>query len=123
MSLPELPEPELGYIETDKSRQPAFSARQMRAALQAQPAEVERETTARREAQEQLYAARERHTAEVKKLQAEIGRLQALRPVAMTPSEVTEAFDSELRSSYTDFEAGIRTAESHHHITQKEQGK
>ena len=78
MSLPELPEPELGYIETDKSRQPAFSARQMRAALQAQPAEVERETTARREAQEQLYAARERHTAEVKGLQAEIGRLQAL---------------------------------------------
>ena len=36
---PELPEPELGYIETDKSRQPAFSARQMREALQsAQPA-------------------------------------------------------------------------------------
>ena len=83
---------------------------------------VERETAARREAQEQLYAARERHTAEVKKLQAEIGRLQALRPVAMTPSEVTEAFDSELRASYTDFEAGIRTAEIHHGITQKEQG-
>ena len=53
---------------------------------------------------------------------AEVERLQALRPVAMTPSEVTEAFDSELRSSYTDFEAGIRTAEIHHHITQKEQG-
>lgn len=35
---PELPEPELGYIETDKSRQPAFSARQMREALQSQPA-------------------------------------------------------------------------------------
>jgi hypothetical protein len=36
---PELPEPELGYIRTDKSRQPAFSAAQMRAALQsAQPA-------------------------------------------------------------------------------------
>ena len=35
----ELPEPELGYIETDKSRQPAFSARQMREAMQsAQPA-------------------------------------------------------------------------------------
>ncbi len=34
----ELPEPELGYIETDKSRQPAFSARQMREALQSQPA-------------------------------------------------------------------------------------
>lgn len=38
-ATPELPEPELGYIETDKSRQPAFSAAQMRAALQsAQPA-------------------------------------------------------------------------------------
>lgn len=33
-AMPELPEPELGYIETDKSRQPAFSAAQMRAALQ-----------------------------------------------------------------------------------------
>ena len=54
---------------------------------------------------------------------AEVERLQALRPVAMTPSEVTEAFDSELRSSYTDFEAGIRTAEIHHDITQKEHGK
>lgn len=81
---------------------------------------LDAETTARREAQEQLYAERERHTAEVKKLQSEIGRLQALRPVAMTPSEVTEAFDSELRSSYTDFEAGIRTAEIHHGITKKE---
>lgn len=39
-AMPELPEPELGYIETDKSRQPAFSARQMRAAMQAQPAAV-----------------------------------------------------------------------------------
>ena len=40
-AMPELPEPEIGYIETDKSRQPAFSARQMREALQpAQPAEV-----------------------------------------------------------------------------------
>lgn len=38
-AMTELPEPELGYIETDKSRQPAFSAAQMRAALQsAQPA-------------------------------------------------------------------------------------
>lgn len=38
-AMTELPEPELGYIETDKSRQPAFSARQMREALQsAQPA-------------------------------------------------------------------------------------
>ena len=97
--------------------------RALLADLDAKTAEVERETAARREAQEQLYAARERHTAEVKKLQAEIGRLQALRPVAMTPSEVTDAFDSELRASYTDFEAGIRTAELHHHITQKEQGK
>ena len=31
----QLPEPELGYIQTDKSNQPAFSARQMREALQA----------------------------------------------------------------------------------------
>lgn len=37
-AMPELPEPELGYIKTDKSNQPAFSARQMRATLQAQPA-------------------------------------------------------------------------------------
>ncbi len=29
----ELPEPELGYIKTDKSNQPAFSARQMREAM------------------------------------------------------------------------------------------
>ena len=35
-AMTELPEPELGYIETDKSRQPAFSARQMRAALRPQ---------------------------------------------------------------------------------------
>ena len=38
-AMTELPEPELGYIGTDKSRQPAFSARQMREALQsARPA-------------------------------------------------------------------------------------
>lgn len=30
----QLPEPELGYINTDKSNQPAFSARQMREAMQ-----------------------------------------------------------------------------------------
>ena len=30
----QLPEPELGYIQTDKSNQPAFSARQMREAQQ-----------------------------------------------------------------------------------------
>ena len=35
-AMTELPEPELGYIETDKSRQPAFSARQMREALRPQ---------------------------------------------------------------------------------------
>ena len=29
----QLPEPELGYIHTDKSNQPAFSARQMREAM------------------------------------------------------------------------------------------
>ena len=29
----QLPEPELGYIKTDKSNQPAFSARQMREAI------------------------------------------------------------------------------------------
>ena len=38
-TTPAMPEPELGYIKTDKSRQPAFSARQMREAMQsAQPA-------------------------------------------------------------------------------------
>ena len=129
-AMTELPEPELGYIETDKSRQPAFSAWQMREALQsAQPAaavsdeaarlaeqlsniangvricgvhdrhfvsnrlhEIARailalrpqsESDARRAAQEQLYTERERHTAEVKRLQAEIGRLQSLRPQAV----------------------------------------
>ena len=35
-AMPELPEPELGYIKTDKSNQPAFSARQMREALSPQ---------------------------------------------------------------------------------------
>ena len=30
----QLPEPELGYIKTDKSNQPAFSARQMRDAME-----------------------------------------------------------------------------------------
>lgn len=40
--------------------------------------ELDGETKARREAQAQLYAERERHTAQVKKMQAEIGRLQAL---------------------------------------------
>ena len=34
MKTSELPEPELGYIQTDKSNQPAFSARQMREAMQ-----------------------------------------------------------------------------------------
>ena len=40
-AMTELPEPELGYIETDKSRQPAFSARQMREALQSAQAALE----------------------------------------------------------------------------------
>jgi len=30
-AIAELPEPELGYVKTDKSNQPAYSARQMRA--------------------------------------------------------------------------------------------
>lgn len=34
MRTNQLPEPELGYIKTDKSNQPAFSARQMREAMQ-----------------------------------------------------------------------------------------
>ena len=33
----QLPEPELGYIKTDKSNQPAFSARQMREAMKHAP--------------------------------------------------------------------------------------
>lgn len=32
-TIDQLPEPELGYIKTDKSNQPAFSARQMREAV------------------------------------------------------------------------------------------
>ena len=38
--LPELPEPEIGYIKTDKSNQPAFSARQMQAYARAALAEA-----------------------------------------------------------------------------------
>jgi len=45
------------------------------------------EAKARKAAQEQLYAERERHTAEVKKLQAEIGRLKASQEQAQQPSE------------------------------------
>lgn len=45
------------------------------------------ESDARRAAQEQLYTERERHTAEVKRLQAEIGRLQSLRPQAVPMTE------------------------------------
>lgn len=41
------------------------------------------DSEARRAAQEQLYTERERHTAEVKRLQAEIGRLQSLSPQAV----------------------------------------
>ena len=33
----QLPEPDLGYIQTDKSNQPAFSARQMREAMKHAP--------------------------------------------------------------------------------------
>jgi hypothetical protein len=44
------------------------------------------ETKARKAAQEQLYAERERHTAEVKKLQAEVGRLKASPSQAQQPS-------------------------------------
>lgn len=45
------------------------------------------ESEARRAAQEQLYTERERHTAEVKRLQTEIGRLQSLRPQAVPMTE------------------------------------
>lgn len=52
---------------------------------------------ARKAAQEQLYAERERHTAEVKKLQAEIGRLNASHSQAQQPEEwrdvMQERFD------------------------------
>lgn len=52
---------------------------------------------ARKAAQEQLYAERERHTAEVKKLQAEIGRLKASHSQAQQPNEwrdmIQERFD------------------------------
>ena len=80
------------------------------------------ETAARRETQEQLYAARERHTAEVKKLQAEIGRLQALRPVAMTEERIVQAQEEQGAMSILSFMKGVRYAEAHHNITQKEQG-
>lgn len=148
-AMPELPEPELGYVKTDKSNQPAFSARQMRAALQAQPAAVsdaelrktidalrdpgtvsafyngyytltpdelrrailalrpQSESDARRAAQEQLYTERERHTAEVKRLQAEIGRLQSLHPqaVPMTDEQFTQLL-RKLKRSREVFQAG-----------------
>ena len=41
----QLPEPELGYIKTDKSNQPAFSARQMREAMQARAQATQAEVT------------------------------------------------------------------------------
>lgn len=49
------------------------------------------ESDARRAAQEQLYTERERHTAEVKRLQAEIGRLQSLRPQAVPMTDAWAA--------------------------------
>lgn len=199
-ALPELPDPELGYIKTDKSNQPAYSARQMRAALQSQPAaEVsdagapfgmlrttcpyceqgfafdrpeadasdelvdqhldailraagsalrhytmqkskddmrsalrrailalrpQSESEARRAAQEQLYTERERHTAEVKRLQARIGLLQSVRPqaVPMTEAELIDAQSQYIRSRpmFADtksFADGIRYAEAHRGIT------
>jgi len=104
MSLPELPEPFALSVSVHEGDTP--SKTYMECMLyQEHPNEKQRLYTAD---QMRAYA-----------LQA----VEALRPVAMTPSEVTEAFDSELRSSYTDFEAGVRTAETHHHITQKEHGK
>ena len=42
----QLPEPELGYIQTDKSNQPAFSARQMREAMKQARAQVQGEPMA-----------------------------------------------------------------------------
>ena len=64
------------------SLRPALKA--ARAILALRPAQ-QSESEARRAAQEQLYTERERHTAEVKRLQAEIGRLQsAQQAVPMT---------------------------------------
>lgn len=42
----QLPEPDLGYIQTDKSNQPAFSARQMREAVEQARAQVQGEPVA-----------------------------------------------------------------------------
>lgn len=79
---------------------------------------------ARRAAQEQLYTERERHTAEVKRLQAEIGRLQSLRPQAlpMTREQREQVFRDaenrmmrEINLSWRD--AVVECVEAHHGIT------
>lgn len=67
------------------------------------------ESEARRAAQEQLYTERERHAAEVKRLQAEIGRLQSLRPQSapMTDAWIDDAM--RLADAYADasFDQGL----------------
>ena len=121
-AMPELPEPELGYIETDKSKQPAFSARQMRVALQSvQPAEVSDEEISRlwswsATAEAERTATTQQH--------AFAYALLALRPqaVPMTDEQRQQAFNKSWATS-TDFFAGIVAAEVHHFgITQRADG-
>lgn len=95
-AMPELPEPELGYIETNKSRQPAFSARQMRAAMQAQPAAV---------SDEQILIEAARHLGEMHvencgldDIKAFARAILALRPQAVPMTDELEQEDFALFS-------------------------
>ena len=134
-ATPELPEPELGYIGTDKSRQPAFSARQMREALQsAQPAaavsdeeldrmDMEAQAEANQNPHGTLYHWRKAY------LQAFARAILALRPqaVPMTRAQRLEAFRKAEDRMAHDInlcwrDALIEETEAHHGITQRADG-
>lgn len=81
------------------------------------------DSEARRAAQEQLYTERERHTAEVKRLQAEIGRLQSLRPQAVPMTKGTARQFVEWMKAQpedrepTTIDGALAEFEAHHGIT------
>ncbi|MCH8180206.1 MAG: hypothetical protein IIA02_10550 [Proteobacteria bacterium] len=128
-AMPELPEPELGYIETDKSRQPAFSARQMRAAMQAQPAAV---------SDEQILTEAARHLGEMHIENCGLGDIKAfaraiiaLRPQAVPMTELDVALALSTQPMMVDIACAkasevmalVRAVESHHFgITQRADG-
>lgn len=134
---PELPEPELGYIETDKSRQPAFSARQMREALQSQPAAAVSDEAARLAEQlsniangVRICGVHDRHF--VSNRLHEIARaILALRhaqqAVPMTRAQRLEVFRKAEDRMAHDINlcwrnALIEETEAHHGITQRADG-